>query len=109
MKKLLLPAICLLTGLGSIAQKNNYSAAINDFDSTIRINPRFALAYINKSKAEASMNKINEAVADSDSVIALKNNPNLFLAYNNKAFLLANSVGPNVQISFKEEPINPHA
>ncbi len=62
----------------------DYDAAIADYNAALAINPRSALAYLNRGLAYNRLDKRAEAIADFDKAIELA--PNFALAYNNRAW-----------------------
>ena len=57
----------------------NTQEAINDFNESLRLNPRYALAYLNRGIAKRSLNLFSEAITDYNQAINL--NPNYAEAY----------------------------
>ena len=57
-------------------------AAIADFDTAIRLEPDYALAYYNRGVAKRKLGQLNAAIADYDTAIQLK--PDLAEAYYNR-------------------------
>jgi tetratricopeptide (TPR) repeat protein len=54
------------------ADKGGYVNAIKDYDTAIRLNPRFTEAYLNRADAKTTLGLYAAAITDYDAVIHLK-------------------------------------
>ena len=66
----------------------NYTGAIADYDSAIRLNPDYATAYYNRGIAKDDLGQYFAAIADYD--IAIRLNPDYANAYNNRGIVKSN-------------------
>ena len=66
----------------------NYTGAIADYDSAIRLKPDYANAYYNRGLAKDDLGQYFAAIADYD--IAIRLNPDYANAYNNRGIVKSN-------------------
>jgi tetratricopeptide (TPR) repeat protein len=60
----------------------NFTGAVEDFDETIKGDPKNAFAYNNRAWAKQNLGRFDEAIADYDQAIAF--DPKLAMAYSNR-------------------------
>ena len=63
-------------------QANEHEAAESAYDTAIKLNPEYALAYNNRGNRKAGLGRHEEAIADYDRAIGI--NPEYAIAYNNR-------------------------
>ncbi|MEE8329020.1 MAG: tetratricopeptide repeat protein [Thermodesulfovibrionia bacterium] len=80
-------AIHLFKGT-SYTKKGQYDKAINDYNKAIEINPKFAVAYINRGLAYRRKGQYNQAISDFNKAIEI--NPKFALAYTNRGLAYIN-------------------
>ena len=71
------------TGVG-LQQEGKLQQAIAEYDETVRLDPEFALAFVNRGKAFLDMDQPQRAIEDFDEAIRL--DPENFLAYYERGF-----------------------
>jgi tetratricopeptide (TPR) repeat protein len=69
--------------------KANYAQAIDDFNETIRLEPKNANAFNNRGVAYRNMGDLDRAVADYDQAILIR--PDYFAAFYNRGLALADN------------------
>ena len=72
-----------------VAFATSVRVAIADLDKALELDPKFALAYMNRGNAKIELKQYTEAIADYDKAIELE--PNFAPAYTNRGNAKYNS------------------